>query len=338
MKLQGQTVMVTGASAGIGRAVAKAFAAAGARVGLVARSAEALAQVQGEIEARGGQALALPCDVSDHELLAAAGASLARHFGPIDVWVNNAMVTVFAPIAAIRPDEFKRVTDVTYHGAVYGTLVALEHMSTRNRGHIIQVGSALAYRAIPLQGAYCGAKHALKGFTDALRAELIHDKSAIRLSMVQLPAFNTPQFIWARNRTRCGAQPLPPIHDPALAADAIVWVARHPQRELWVGWPTWKAIVGQKFFPGLLDRYVARVAWEGQFTGVDADPHKPDNLFHTLPGMHSEHGPFSARSRTRRPFLWHVREPNAWVNGLFLILLFILLFGVFAAGHLFGRQ
>ena len=326
--------MVTGASAGIGRAVAKAFAAAGARVGLLARGTAALELVRAEIEAGGGEAFVLTCDVSDHAALADAAARLAQHFGPIDIWVNNAMVTVFSPLTMMTPEEFRRVTDVTYHGAVYGSLIALEHMSARNRGHIIQIGSALAYRAIPLQGAYCGAKHALKGFSDSLRAELFHQKSAVRLSMVQLPAFNTPQFVWARNHTRRSAQPIPPIHDPALSAEAVLWIARHPQRELWVGWPTWKAILGQKFFPGLLDRYVARVAWEGQFTGLDADPDKPDNLFATVDGLHSEQGPFSDRSRSRRPHLWHVRNHNAWINGLGIL----LFAAIFIAGYLIGRN
>jgi NAD(P)-dependent dehydrogenase (short-subunit alcohol dehydrogenase family) len=332
MNIRSQTVMVTGASAGIGRALAQAFAAEGARVGLLARSAEALEQVRMEIEAQGGEALVLPCDVSNHEMLAAAAARLAEHFGPIDIWVNSAMATVFSTIAGITPEEFRRVTDVTYHGAVYGTLVALRHMSPRNRGHIIQVGSALAYRAIPLQAAYCGAKHALKGFTDSLRTELIHENSAIAVSMVQLPAFNTPQFVWARNHMRREAQPLPPIHAPELAAEAVLWTAKNPQREVWVGWPTWKAIVGQHFFPGLLDRHTANVAWEGQFVGPQTDIPGANNLFDTVEGMHSKNGPFSARSISRRPWLWHVRNPNAWINGLGVA----LMLGMFVAGYFLG--
>jgi short-subunit dehydrogenase len=325
--------MVTGASAGIGRAVARAFAAEGARVGLLARSAAALEQVRAEIEAEGGEALVLPCDVSSHEMLEAAAARLAQHFGPIDIWINNAMATVFSTIAEITPEEFRRVTDVTYHGAVYGTLVALRHMSPRNQGHIIQVGSALAYRAIPLQAAYCGAKHALKGFTDALRSELIHENSAIAVSMVQLPAFNTPQFVWARNHMRRGAQPLPPIHVPELAAEAVLWTAKNPQREVWVGWPTWKAILGQQFFPGLLDRYVADVAWEGQFVGPQADIPGPNNLFDTVEGLHSKDGPFAARSIARRPRLWHVKNHNAWINGLAVALMVGMLLTGYFLGH-----
>lgn len=333
VKLEQQTVMVTGASAGIGRSIAKAFAAAGARVGLLARGTAALEELRAEIEGQGGQALVLTCDVADYTAMQDAAARLAEHFGPIDIWINNAMVTVFSPLTQMTPEEFRRVTDVTYHGAVYGSLIALQHMVPRNRGHIIQIGSALAYRAIPLQGAYCGAKHALKGFTESLRTELIHEKSAIHLSMVQLPAFNTPQFIWARNRTKRSAQPIAPIHDPALAAEAVAWIARHPQRELWVGWPTWKAILGERFIPGLLDRFVARVAWEGQFTGLDADPDKADNLFTAANGLHSEHGPFSDRSRTKRPPLWHVRNHNGWIIATGLLVTAAL----FGAGYLLGN-
>ncbi|MGV3590057.1 MAG: SDR family oxidoreductase [Gammaproteobacteria bacterium] len=331
-KIDGKTVMVTGASAGVGRSIAKAFAAAGARVGLLARGTAALEEVRGEIEAQGGQSLVLTCDVADYTAMQDAAARLAEHFGPIDIWINNAMVTVFSPLTGMTPEEFRHVTDVTYHGAVYGSLIALQHMAPRNRGHIIQIGSALAYRAIPLQGAYCGAKHALKGFTESLHTELIHEKSAVHLSMVQLPAFNTPQFIWARNRTHRSAQPIAPIHDPALAAEAVLWIARHPQRELWVGWPTWKAILGERFIPGLLDRFVAHVAWEGQFTGLDADPAKPDNLFTPAIGLHSERGPFTERSRTKRPALWHVRNHNGWIIATGLGLMAAL----FVAGYLIG--
>jgi NAD(P)-dependent dehydrogenase (short-subunit alcohol dehydrogenase family) len=333
MNLEAQTVMVTGASAGVGRSIAKAFAAAGARVGLLARGTAALEEVRAEIEAQGGQALVLTCDVADYSALQDAAAKLAAHFGPIDIWINNAMVTVFSPLVQMTPEEFRRVTDVTYHGAVYGSLIALQHMAPRNRGHIIQIGSALAYRAIPLQGAYCGAKHALKGFTESLHTELIHGKCAVQLSMVQLPAFNTPQFVWARNRTGHSAQPVAPIHDPALAAEAVLWIAQHPQRELWVGWPTWKAILGERFIPGLLDRFVARVTWEGQFAGRDANPGKPHNLFNAVDGVHSERGPFTDRSRTRRPALWHVRNHNGWIIGLGLL----LMAAFFVAGYLVGR-
>ncbi len=308
------TVAITGASAGIGRAIAKAFAQQGANVGLIARSETALIDVQVEVEKAGGKALVLPCDVSDSQALDTAAERLEQEMGVIEVWINCAMVTVFSEIKDILPEEYQRVTDVTYHGYVFGTLSALRRMRPRNRGHIIQIGSALAYRSIPLQAAYCGAKHAIKGFTDTLRAELLHENSNVQVTMVQLPAFNTPQFIWSRNHTHHSPQPLPPIHDPALAAEAVVWVVDNPQREIWVGWPSWKAIIGQKLFPGLLDRYVAKTAWEGQFTQQSAEPDPPNNLFHSLDSVHSEHGPFSNREITQKPVLWQVRNQNLWIN------------------------
>lgn len=327
-----QTVAVTGASAGIGRAIAKAFAKEGAQVGLIARSATALEQLKIEIEEAGGAALASPCDVSESDEIEAAAEDIEKAFGPIDIWINCAMVTVFSEVKDITPEEFQRVTDVTYHGCVFGTMAALKRMRPRNKGHIIQVGSALSHRAIPLQSAYCGAKHAMRGFTDSLRAELIHEKIAIEISMVQLPAFNTPQFNWGRNHMPRNPQPLPPIHDPALAAESIVWTAKNPQREVWVGVPTWKSIIGHKLFPGFLDRYVASKAWEGQFTDSKPDPNKPNNLFNTVDPLHSEHGPFGDRTITQKPMLWHVKNQNFWINGA----AFALLFAVFLLGLILG--
>lgn len=326
------TVTVTGASAGVGRAVAKAFAKEGALVGLIARSEQALNTVKDEIEHAGGQAIALPCDVSDYDAIEAAAEKLEVAGGPIDTWVNCAMVTVFSPVKDIAPAEYQRVTDVTYHGYVYGTMVAMKHMRPRNKGHIIQVGSALSYRSIPLQSAYCGAKHAVRGFTDSLRAELIHENVAIELSMVQLPAFNTPQFSWACNHTGKNPQPLPPIHHPALAAEAIVWTAKNPQREVWVGVPSWKSIIGHKLFPGLLDRYVARKAWEGQFIGSDTDPHRPHNLFNPIESLHSESGPFEKRTISKKPILWQVKNQNFWINSA----AFAILVTAFLLGMAFG--
>lgn len=323
------TVAITGASAGIGRAIAKAFAKDGARVGLIARSQNALNQVKQEIEQAGGEALVLPCDVSDSAAVEAAAEQLEQSFGDIEIWINCAMVTVFSSVQFITPAEYRRVTDVTYHGCVYGTMAALKHMRLRRKGHIIQVGSALSYRSIPLQSAYCGAKHAMRGFTDSLRAELIHEDMPIHLSMVQLPAFNTPQFNWGCNHTGKNPQPLPPIHDPALAAEAILWTAKNPQREVWVGVPSWKSIIGHKLFPGFLDRYVARKAWEGQFNGPDADPHSPHNLFEPVEQFHSEHGPFDNRSIRKKPMLWHVKNQNFWINGAaFAVLLVVFLLGL----------
>jgi NAD(P)-dependent dehydrogenase (short-subunit alcohol dehydrogenase family) len=327
-----QTIAVTGASAGIGRAIAKAFAAEGARVGLIARSAAALNEVKAEIEQAGGQALVLPGDVSQSEAVEAAADRIEAVFGPIDIWINCAMVTVFSPFQDIHPEEYRRVTEVTYHGAVFGSMAALKRMLPRRRGHIIQVGSALSYRAIPLQSAYCGAKYAVRGFSDSLRAELIHQKVPIDVSIVQLPAFNTPQFIWARNHTAFKPQPLPPIYAPALAARAVLWTARNPQREVWVGWSSWKAILGQKVFPGFLDRYVASTAWEGQFSDPRVGPAGPDNLFKTVDHLHSEEGPFADRTLEKMPRLWHVKNHNFWINGA----VFALLFAIFLLGFILG--
>jgi short-subunit dehydrogenase len=327
-----QTVAITGASAGIGRAIAKAFAKDGARVGLMARSADALTEVKAEIEEEGGQALVLPCDVSQSDAVEASADRLEQEFGPIDIWINSAMVTIFAEIKDIQPEEYKQVTDVTYHGCVYGSMAALKRMLPRKKGHIIQIGSALSYRSIPLQSAYCGAKHAIRGFTDSLRSELIHRKVPIEVSMVQLPAFNTPQFTWALNRAGHNAQPLPPIHDPALAAQAVLWTAKNPQREVLVGWSTWKAIIGHKLFPGFLDRYVASKAWQGQFAEGKPDPQRPDNLFETVDELHSKDGPFSDRAIVKTPMLWHVKNQNFWINGA----AFALLFAVFLLGLILG--
>lgn len=324
-----QTIVITGASAGIGRAIAKAFAKDGARIGLLARGADALAQVKREVEDLGGSALALPCDMSQSEAVVAAAQRIEAELGPIDVWVNCAMVTVFSRVQDIDPKAYQRITDVTYHGCVFGTMAALKHMLPRKKGHIIQIGSALSYRSIPLQSAYCGAKHAIRGFTDSLRSELIHEKIPIDVSMIQLPAFNTPQFLWARNHMPRKPQPLPPIHDPALAAEAVIWTMRNPQREVWVGWPTWKAILGHKLFPGFLDRYVASKAWEGQFTGEKPGPDNPDNLFATVNRLHNEQGPFSDRTITKKPRLWLIRNQNFWINGTaFCVLIATFLLGL----------
>lgn len=328
-----QVVAVTGASAGIGRAIAKAFARDNARVGLIARSAIALDQVKHEIEQDGGRAITVPCDVSDSDAVEAAAARVEQELGPIDIWVNCAMVTVFSQFRDIQPDEYQRVTDVTYHGYVFGTMAALKRMRPRNAGHIIQIGSALSYRSIPLQSAYCGAKHAIRGFTDSLRSELIHEQIPVEISMIQLPAFNTPQFNWGRNHAPSEPQPLPPIHDPALAAEAVIWTAKNPQREVWVGWPSWQAILGHKLFPGFLDRYMASKAWEGQFTGATPDPDSPDNLFETVDQWHSERGPFADRAVTKKPILWQVKNQNFWVNGT----AFVLLIAVFLLGLILGK-
>jgi NAD(P)-dependent dehydrogenase (short-subunit alcohol dehydrogenase family) len=291
-----EVVVVTGASAGVGRATVRAFAKQGARIGLLARGLDGLRAAQNEVRAAGGEALVLPTDVADAAQVEAAAAAVENIFGTIDVWVNNAMVSVFSPVQEMTPEEFRRVTEVTYLGYVHGTLSALRRMLPRDRGVIIQVGSALAYRGIPLQAAYCAAKHAIQGFTDSLRCELLHDRSHVRVTMIQMPALNTPQFHWVKSRLPHKAQPVPPIFQPEVAAEAIVWAAHHPRREVYVGWPTVKAIVGDKLAPGLADRYLARTGYASQQYDGPADPEQPSNLWRPLPGDYGAHGDFDARA------------------------------------------
>lgn len=292
-------VVICGASAGVGRASAHAFAAAGYAVGLVARSEEGLAQTVEELQSYNVKTLAISVDVADAEALTQAAQRFEGELGAVAVWVNSAMVTVFSPVEQLLPDEIKRVTEVTYLGTVHGTMAALSLMRPRNRGVIIQVGSALAYRAIPLQAAYCGAKFAVRGFTDSLRCELIHQGSGIKLCMVQLPAINTPQFDWARNKLGKQVQPVPPIHDPQVAARAILSVVNAPPRELWLGMTTVKAIMGTLLFPGLLDRLMARNAWSGQMTGDAELTPQAGNLFEPVNGVHEVRGRFTRNSRQR---------------------------------------
>jgi NAD(P)-dependent dehydrogenase (short-subunit alcohol dehydrogenase family) len=299
-----EVVVITGASAGVGRATARAFAQRGAKIGLLARGRDGLEGARREIERAGGKALVLPTDVASPEQVEAAAQAVEENFGPIDIWINNAMVSVFSPIKEMTPEEFKRVTDVTYLGAVYGTLSALRRMLPRDRGVIVEVGSALAYRGIPLQAAYCGAKHALQGFVDSLRCELLHDQSRVRVTMVQLPALNTPQFSWVKSRLPCKPQPVPPIFQPEVAADAIVWAAFHERPELYVGWPTVKAIVGNKIAPRFADWYLSRQGYEAQQTDEPVDPGRVDNLWEPVPGDHGAHGDFAARSL---PSSWQFR-------------------------------
>jgi NAD(P)-dependent dehydrogenase (short-subunit alcohol dehydrogenase family) len=259
-----QVVVVTGASAGVGRATVRAFAKRGAYLGLVARGDDGLQAARREVEDLGGKALVVQTDVADPVQVEAAAIAVEEAFGPIDVWVNNAMASVFSPAHEMTPEEFERVTAVTYLGYVYGTLAALKRMRPRDRGVIVQVGSALAYRGIPLQSAYCGAKHAVQGFTESVRCELLHDGSDVKITMVQLPALNTPQFSWVKSRLRRKPQPVPPIYQPEVAADAIVWAAYNYRRQWYVGGPTTLAIVGDKIAPGLADRYLAKQGYEAQ--------------------------------------------------------------------------
>ncbi|CAN5644719.1 SDR family oxidoreductase [soil metagenome] len=312
-----RVVVINGASAGVGRATAHAFAKEGSHIGLIARGMERLEAARREVEELGGKALVVSADVADADAIEAAAATIEQQLGPIDVWVNNAMTSVFSPVKEMTADEFKRVTEVTYLGFVNGTLSALKRMLPRDRGVIIQVGSALAYRGIPLQAAYCGAKHAIQGFCDSLRCELIHDKSRVRLSMIQMPALNTPQFDWVKSRLRGRAQPVPPIYQPEVAADAIVYASHHPRREMYVGLPAVAAIVGNKLFPALLDHYLARTAVQGQQTAEPEDPNRPDNLRQPPPGDFGTHGRFDACAYSRSPQLW-ATEHRA-VLGLALI-------------------
>ena len=292
-----RVVVITGASAGIGRAAAHAFAEEGARIALIARDVEALGSTAREVAARGGEPLGLPCDVADAEAIESAAAATEARFGPIDVWVNNAMASVFSPIKQTTPEEFKRVTEVTYLGYVYGTLAALRRMLPRDRGVIVQVGSALAYRGIPLQAAYCAAKHAIEGFCDSLRCELLHDGSNVRVTMIQMPAVNTPQFRWVKSRLPHKAQPVPPIFQPEVAADAILYASHHPRREFIVGWPAFKAVYGNKIAPGLADRFLAAMGYDAQQHDGFEDPNRAHNLWEPVQGKHSTHGDFDRRAK-----------------------------------------
>jgi NAD(P)-dependent dehydrogenase (short-subunit alcohol dehydrogenase family) len=302
------TVVVTGASSGVGRAVARAFGQAQARVGLIARNAEALEHAAEEIRSAGGEALVLPLDVANAPAVEAAADTVEEHFGPIDVWVNDAMVTVMSPVREMTADEFKRVTEVNYLGTVHGTLTALHRMLPRNRGTIIQIGSALAYRSIPLQSAYCASKAAIRGFTDSLRSELLHDKSGVRITMLQLPAVNTPQFDVSRSRMPRHPQPVPPIYQPEVIAGAVLYAAKHAPRELWIAGSTIKAIVGQRVFPGLLDRYLARTGYASQQTDQPVSPNRKDNLYEPVPGDRGAHGDFDDQSRAHSAELWARRH------------------------------
>ncbi len=303
-----RTVVITGGSAGVGRAIARRFAEEGARIGLIARGQQRLEAAVAEVVERGGRALACPADVSDADAVERAAAQIEDAFGPIDLWINAAMVTVFSPFAELAADEFRRVTEVTYLGFVYGTMAALKRMRARDSGSIIQIGSALAYRSVPLQSAYCGAKHAIVGFTDSIRSELIHEGSKVRMSVVHLPAVNTPQFNWALNKLPKRPQPLPPIYQPEVVADAVHYVAEHPKkRELWLGWSAVQAIAGQKIVPGLLDRMLARRAYAGQQSSEPAET-RDNNLFAPVAGDFAAHGRFDERASKESSELWIIKN------------------------------
>jgi NADP-dependent 3-hydroxy acid dehydrogenase YdfG len=301
---QPEVVVITGGSAGIGRATARKFALAGARIGILGRNCDRLQSTKEEMEAIGSECVAISVDVANAPLVEKAAAAIEEAFGPIDIWVNNAMVSVFSPFKQMTSEEFRRVTEVTYLGYVHGTMAALRRMLPRDHGTIVQVGSVLAYRSIPLQSAYCGAKHAIVGFTDSIRSELIHDGSAVHITMVQLPAVNTPQFDWVRSNLELRARPVPPIFQPELAADAIFWAAHQRRREVTVSGTAFKAIMAQKIAPRILDGYLARTTYRAQQTDQPEDPTRHDNLYEAVPGDYEAHGRFDAQARSSSVGFW----------------------------------
>jgi short-subunit dehydrogenase len=302
-----EVVVVTGTSGGVGRAVAHAFAKRGAHLALLARGERGLHDARSEVEELGGKAIVIPTDVADSEQVEAAAERAETELGPIDIWVNDAMATVFARVIDTAPEEFKRATEVTYLGTVYGTMAALKRMTARDRGMIVQVGSALSYRSIPLQAAYCGAKFAIRGFTDSIRTELRHDHSKVRITMVQLPGVNTTQFNWCRSKLPNHPQPVAPVYQPEVAAEAIYWAAHHHRRELRVGYSASEAILGSKIAPTLADIYLARTAFSGQqVPNLPVSPDRPDNLFEPVPEKAATHGMFDDKAKSRSPQLWAV--------------------------------
>jgi short-subunit dehydrogenase len=313
MAKRAEVVVVTGASVGVGRATVQAFARRGAHLGLLARGKDGLEGARRDAENLGGKGLVLPTDVADPEQVERAANAVEEAFGPIDVWVNDAMVSVFSPAKDMTADDYRRVTEVTYLGYVHGTLAALRRMLPRDRGMIVQVGSALAYRGIPLQSAYCAAKHAIQGFTESLRCELIHDQSNVKVTMVQMPGLNTPQFTWTKNRLPHKPQPVPPVYQPEVAAEAIYHAAHHYRREWYVGGSTTVAIGGNKIAPGLGDLYLARTGYQSQQTGEPVDPTAPNNLYEPLPGDHGSHGPFDAMACNSSLQLW-LDQHRGWLT------------------------
>ncbi|HEX8037049.1 MAG TPA: SDR family oxidoreductase [Ktedonobacterales bacterium] len=300
-----EVVVITGASGGVGRATIREFAQRGAHIGLVARGEAGLDGALQDVERLGGKAIAIPTDTADYDAVEAAVTKVEETFGPIDVWVNVAFTTVFAEFINVRPEAYKRVTEVTYLGYVHGTMAALKRMLPRDHGKIVQVGSALAYRSIPLQSAYCGAKHAINGFTDSIRCELIHHNSKVRITTVQLPAVNTPQFTWGRDKMPKKAQPVPPIYQPEVIAQGIYWAAHHKKRELWIGGSTVKAIVGNMLVPSFADWYLGKTGYRAQMRD-QPNPHGPDNLYEPVDTDedYGAHGAFDSQSIPRSYQLW----------------------------------
>ncbi len=307
-----EVVVITGASAGVGRATAREFARRGAHIALLARGQEGLDAARAEVESLGGHAMVVPTDVSDQDQLERAATEVEDTLGPIDIWINNAMATVFSPVWEIRPEEYKRATEVTYLGAVWGTMAALKRMRARNSGVIVQVSSALSYRAIPLQAAYCGAKHALRAFTTSLRSELMHENSDIHVTMVHMPALNTPQFDWGRTHLSHHPKPVPPIFQPEVAASAIYWAAHHRRRDLFVGMSSLKAVWANRIAPGIADWYLARNGFKSQQTPQRVASDRPDNLWTPVGGDHGAHGSFDNSAHEYSAQLW-LSENRRWV-------------------------
>ena len=316
MARKGEVVVITGASGGVGRATARRFGADGAKVALLARGLRGLEAAAREVREAGGQALVLPVDVADPDQVEAAAAKAEDAFGPIDVWVNDAMVTVYAEFLDIEPREFRRATDVTYHGMVWGTRSALKRMVPRNRGSIVQVCSAMSYRGIPLQSPYCGAKAACKNFTESIITELLHHKSKVRISMIQLPGLNTTQFTWGRTKLPNQTMPVPPIYQPEIAADAIHYAAHHKRRQIYVGIPTVLNIIGERLAPWLLDRYLARVGFKSQQTDHALDPVGHDNLFEPIDEDRGAHGPFDDQAHAHSPQYALAKHRNLVLAGV----------------------
>lgn len=306
-------VVVTGATAGVGRAVVRRFARDKAWIGLIARGEDGLQATAREVEQAGGRALPLSCDVADPDAVDAAAERIEAELGPIDIWINAAFAGVLAPFLNVSVEDYARVTDVTYHGQVHGARAALRRMLPRNRGHIVLTGSALAYRGIPLQSAYCGAKHAIQGFQDSLRAELFHARSRVHVAMVHLPGVNTPQFDWIRTDLPCKPRPASPPYQPEIAAEAIYFAAHHRRKQVLVGFPTFQAIYGDMLASPLLDRWLGRTGFAGQQDDEPVDPNRRDNLWAPVPGDHGAHGRFNREARRHSPLLWATMH-RAWVN------------------------
>lgn len=310
MDLLNKVVVITGASAGVGRATVREFAKNGANIALIARGKDGLEEAKREVESSGGKAVIFPIDVSDAEAVEKAAEETEKQLGPIDIWVNNAMNSVFSPVSEMKAEEYKRVTEVTYLGQVYGALSALKRMGPRNKGSIVFVGSALAYRGIPLQSAYCASKHAIEGFYDSLRTELMHDRSAVKTCMVQLPAMNTTQFGFVKSRLPNKPKPMGMIFQPEIAAKAIVYASQHNRREILVGSPTIKAILGNKLAPRYADKVLAKNGYEGQMTDVPEDKNRKNNLWEPIPGDHGAHGPFGEDALKFSLQTWTTTHPK----------------------------